>query len=161
MSEMPPLFTGEFPRAIDERFRLSIPGELLAGLGGDGADCLLTKERPGCLSLWNAAEWQTKFDARVNLIRAKLQAGRLDDRLPGLQQWGRLLSTRQRSVQLAGRGRLLVPEGFREFLRVEPGGDVMVVGAAVCVEIWHPQRWLEYLERSLPKYRRWFARLSR
>lgn len=161
MPETPALLTGEFSRAIDERFRVSIPAELLVGLGGDGADCLLTKERPGCISLWNATAWQAKFDNRVAVVNAKLQTGQLDDRLAGLQHWGRLLSTRQRTVQLAGRGRLLIPEGFREFLRVEPGGEVMIVGAAVCVEIWHPARWLEYLERNLPKFRRWFARLSR
>lgn len=158
---MPTLLSGEFPRTLDERFRLSIPAELLAGLGGDGAECLLTKERPGCLSLWNAAAWQTKFDARVDLIRAKMQAGRLDDQLASVQRLGRLMSTRQRSVQLAGRGRLLVPDGFREFLCVEPNGEVLIIGAAVCVELWHPQRWLEYLERNLPKFRRWFDRLSK
>ncbi|MBL8829403.1 MAG: division/cell wall cluster transcriptional repressor MraZ, partial [Planctomycetaceae bacterium] len=131
MPETPELLTGEFSRAIDERFRLSIPPELLGGLGGDGVECLLTKERPGCISVWNAARWQAKFDGRIAVVNAKLHAGQLDDRLTGLQQWGRLLSTRQRTVQLAGRGRLLIPEGFREFLRVEPGGEVMIVGAAV------------------------------
>ncbi len=57
-----------------------------------------------------------------------------------VQMLGRLLSSRHRTVELAGRGRLLVPEGFREFLKVEAGGDVMVVGAGVCVEIWNPAR---------------------
>ena len=41
---------------------------------------------------------------------------------------GRLLSTRHRTVQLAGRGRLLIPEGFREFLGVEPNGEALFWG---------------------------------
>ena len=63
-------------------------------------------------------------------------------------------------MQLAGRGRLLIPEGFREFLGVEPDGEVMVVGAAVCIEIWNPPEWLEYLKVRMPKFRRLFDRLS-
>ena len=73
---------------------------------------------------------------------------------------GRLLSTRHTPITLAGRGRLLLPEGFREFLRVEAGGDVLLVGAAVCLEIWNPVAWLEYLDERMPKFRRLFDRLS-
>jgi MraZ protein len=72
-----------------------------------------------------------------------------------------LLSTRHKAVQIAGRGRLLIPEGFREFLQVEAGGDVVVVGAAVCVEIWQPAAWLSYLSRRMPRFRRLFGKLSR
>jgi MraZ protein len=53
-----------------------------------------------------------------------------------------------------------VPEGFREFLGVEPGGEVIVVGAAVCVELWQPARWLLYLEERMPEFRELFDRLS-
>ncbi len=50
---------GEFQRTFDERYRLSIPTELVVALGIGGEDCILAKERPGCLSLWNAQTWQT------------------------------------------------------------------------------------------------------
>src|SRR5438876_6419 len=129
---------GEFQRTLDERHRLSIPGELLAGLGPEGADCILAKERTGCVSLWSAPTWQAKLDEGVELIKAKMRAGKLEGQLSGVQLLGRLLSTRHKTVQLAGRGRLLLPEGFREFLGVEPNGEVLVIGAAVCIEIWNP-----------------------
>jgi transcriptional regulator MraZ len=151
---------GEFQRTLDERYRLSIPAELIPALGTEAAECVLAKERPGCLSLWNADGWQTKLDQGVALVKAKMRAGKLEGHLAHVQLLGRLLSTRQRRVQLAGRGRLLIPEGFREFLRVEAGGDVLVVGAAVCVEIWNPTLWLAYLERRLPRFRKLFDRLS-
>jgi MraZ protein len=63
-------------------------------------------------------------------------------------------------VQLAGRGRLLIPEGFREFLGVAANGEVMIVGAAVCVEIWNPPAWRAYLESQLPDFQRLFDQLS-
>ena len=135
------LILGESTRTLDRaiacRFRRNWPRRWLP----DGGDCILAKERPGCLSLWNVATWQGRLDAGIQLVETKIEAGRLEGRVEEVQRLGRLLSTRHRQVQLAGRGRLVVPEGFREFLGVEPGGDAMVVGAAVCVEIWHPEKW--------------------
>ncbi len=108
---------GEFSRTLDERFRLSIPTELveplLAGQQGPGrAECILAKQQPGCLSLWPATNWQQRTDAAVTLVEGKLLAGKLHDRLDDVQTLGRLLSTRHRPMQLAGRGRLLIPRGF-------------------------------------------------
>jgi MraZ protein len=124
-------------------------------------DCILAKERPGCLSLWSAPDWQLRLDAGVELVKQKMRMGRLQEQLVEVQMFGRLLSTRHKTAQLAGRGRLLIPEGFREFLGVEPNGEVMVVGAAVCIELWQPAAWVKYLEARMPKFRKLFDRLSK
>ena len=150
---------GEFQRTLDERYRLSIPQELLAQLG-ESATHILAKERPGCLSLWSGDAWQSRLDASLELVRTKMRAGKLEGRLTQVQMLGRLLSSRHRAVELAGRGRLIVPEGFREFLKVQAGGEVAVVGAGVCVEIWNPAAWLSYLESRMPRFRRLFDQLS-
>ena len=159
MSAQPEFIQGEYQRTLDERFRLSLPPELLTQLG-DSSVYILAKERPGCLSLWNTEIWQARLDAGMDLLRGKMRAGKLEGRLSQVQMLGRLLSSRHKSVELAGRGRLLVPEGFREFLKVDAGGEVMIVGAAVCVEIWNPRAWLEYLESRMPRFRRLFDQLS-
>src|SRR5919112_94021 len=103
--------TGEIRRTLDERFRLTRP----------------------------AKQWQARQEAGVALMRQKILAGRMEQRWEDVQRLGRMLSTRSRTVKLANRSRLLIPEGFREFLDVPAGGDVMVVGAVVCVEIWKPE----------------------
>ena len=150
------LILGEFSCTLDERFRLSIPQELAELLTADNPRCILAKERSGCLSLWNAEAWETKLNARIKLLEQKLQADSFgDDRIAQVQLLGRLLSTRHRPVELRGRGRLLIPEGFRTFLGVErdpPDNEVLVVGAAVCVEIWKPAAWLAYLEQRMPRF---------
>jgi MraZ protein len=110
--------------------------------------------------LWNQPQWQGKFTAGLDVIQGKLRAGKLESRLEEVQLLGRLLSTRHTEVALAGRARLLVPEGFRDFLRVESGGEVVLIGATVCLEIWNPTIWLEYLEQRMPKFRRLFDRLT-
>lgn len=152
---------GEHPRTLDERWRVSIPSEFSDLLTVESPDCILAKERPGCLSLWSAPLWQARLDEGMELVKQKMRAGRLQERIVEVQLLGRLLSTRHRTVQLAGRGRLLIPEGFREFLGVEPNGETLIIGAAVCIEIWRPAAWIKYLETRMPKFRRLFDQLSK
>lgn len=160
MSDSQSFILGEFHRTLDERFRVTIPTELMGELKAEDSECFLAKERPGCVSLWNSRHWQAKLDDGIDLVKRKMQSGRLDGRIAQVQLLGRLLSTRHRPVELGARGRLLIPEGFREFLGVEPGGEVLIVGAGVCVEIWNPSRWLNYLEQRMPKFRRLFDKLA-
>ena len=154
------LILGEHTRVLDQRWRVTLPGEWVEQLAGEETRCTLIKERPGCLSLWNAQVWQTRLDAELQVIRSKLEAGKLQGKLPLVQALGRLLSTRQASVQLGKQGRLLVPEGFRPFLKAEPGQSVVLVGAALCVEIWEPACWNAYLARRLPRFSRLVELLS-
>lgn len=147
------LLIGESVRTLDERFRLAIPPELVDPLLAAGPKLVLAKERAGCLSLWSAALWKPRLDAAVDVVRSKLQAGLLAQRMGQVQELGRLLSTRQQTLSLAGRSRLVVPEGFRDFLGVEPGGSLMVVGAAVCVELWQPAAWTAYVTSEMPGFR--------
>ena len=178
LQKSPELFktvlTGEATRTLDERYRLNLPAEFVQALGSEGSkrggsqeettqrggECLLAKERPGCLSLWNREQWEAKQEQTAELVRSKLQSGRLDRQLDQVQKLGRLLSTRQRVIPLAGRGRLVVPEGFRELLGVEPGGTVVVVGAAICVELWHPTAWGEMIGEQMPTFRELFETLA-
>lgn len=160
MSGSQDFLLGEHSRTLDERFRLTLPPELATPLMSVGSDCILAKERLGCLSLWSSALWQKKFDANVELVRSKMQAGKFEGRIDDVQTLGRLLSTRHRDVQLAARGRLSIPEGFREFLQVEPGSEVLVVGAALCVELWQPAAWFRHLEVQMPEFRKLFDQLS-
>lgn len=160
MSQPVGMLIGEFRRTIDERYRLSIPAELAEPLLEGSEEAVLAKERPGCLSLWNVTRWQDKLNSGMSLVQQKIAAGRLDGRVEEVQRLGRLLSTRHTNVPLAGRGRLVVPEGFREFLGVSPGSELFVVGAAVCVELWRPDAWFRYIDEQMPEFRQLFDSLS-
>ncbi len=154
------LLLGEWARSLDERFRLSLPPEWVEVLSRKTGQCVLAKERPGCVSVWNSQQWEKWLADGVTLITGKIRSGRLTGRLDQVQMLGRLLSTRHRTVPIAGRGRLVIPESFRDFLEVEPGGDVLVVGAAVCVELWHPRRWSEHIGAHMPEFRQLFDQLA-
>src|SRR5947207_11537105 len=114
MADADEFLQGEFVRTLDERFRVAIPQELVESLAAGEGQCVLVKERSGCLSLWPRTSWRRRMQATIDLIQAKIRAGRLENRLADVQHLGRLLSTRHKEVQFAGRGRLLIPEGFRE-----------------------------------------------
>jgi MraZ protein len=157
----PTLFlSGEFKRVVDDRYRITLPPELAEPITDKAGDVIIAKERAGCLSLWQAADWQQRIDEGVGLIRQKIQAGRLEQKWGDVQRLGRLLSTRWRTVRLANRSRLVIPEGFREFLDVPCEGEVMLIGAAICVEIWNPQAWLELLRQEMPAFGGLFKELS-
>lgn len=146
------ILIGEHVRTLDDRFRLSLPPEFTRALLASDSVLVLAKERPGCLSLWPAASWTPRLESAIEVLRSKLDAGILSRRTGEVQELGRLLSTRHRGVTLAGRDRLVVPEGFREFLGVEPGGDLLVVGAAVCVELWQPAAWASFIAAEMPGF---------
>ena len=154
------LITGEVKRTIDDRYRLTLPPEMAKVITDENGKTVMVKERAGCVSLWRAADWQKRLDDGIAIIQQKMSAGRMEERWSEVQRLGRLLSTRSRDIQLANRSRVLVPEGFREFLNVQPGGEVMIVGAGICVEIWNPSNWLELLQVEMPEFSPLFKDLS-
>ncbi len=163
MPEQPEIILGEFHCKLDGRYRVSIPGELGQLLKVPSPQYMLAKERPGCISLWNRQVWRAKVDVRVDLAKQKVRAGMHDESIGQVQLLGRLLSTRHENVELDAKDRLLIPKSFREFLGALPGKEgkgLMVVGAAVCVEIWSPPAWIEYLHRRMPSFRKLVNKLA-
>ncbi|RMG35782.1 MAG: division/cell wall cluster transcriptional repressor MraZ [Planctomycetota bacterium] len=152
--------TGETKRILDDRFRLTLPPEFVQAVADEHGEAILAKEQAGCLSLWRISDWQARLDAGVELLKQKIRSGRMEHKWADVQRLGRMLSTRTRRVKLANRSRLSIPEGFREFLEVQPGGEVIVVGAVICVEIWNPAAWLEQLREDLPQFGPLFTALT-
>jgi MraZ protein len=160
MAEVPELFLGEWARSVDERYRLSLPQEWADELVDDKGECVLAKERPGCVSVWQPGAWTEWLNDGMELVASKIRSGRVSDRMDQVQMFGRLLSTRHKTVPIAGRGRIAIPDSFRTFLEVEPGGELLVVGAAVCVEIWNPTRWSTHIGENMSGFRELFDKLA-
>jgi MraZ protein len=151
------MITGEFRRVYDDRHRIALPPELVEHVG---VSCVIAKEREGCLSLWETSVWEKKVGVGLELIEHKLKADVLHGELAKVQRLGRLLATLARPIRLGQRGRLLVPEGFRQFLGVEPNSEVLVIGAGICVEIWQPQSWQAYLRQDIENFNVLFKELA-
>jgi len=152
--------TGEIKRTLDERFRLTLPQDFADTVSTDSGELVVAKERSGCLSLWPVEEWKKRLESGVSLLKQKIDAGRMEQRWGDVQRLGRLLSTRHQEVSLAGRSRLLIPESFRQFLGVNAGEEVIVVGAVICVEIWNPAMWMDVLREEMPEFGDLFKNLT-
>ncbi len=156
----PSFITGEVRRAVDNRFRVTLPTEFAESISDDEGNCVVAKERYGCLSLWRPVDWKQHIDNGVSVLRQKMETGRLQQRWDEVQRLGRLLSTRHQDIQLGNRSRFLVPESFRDFLGVTAGDNVVVVGAVICVEIWNPEAWLSVLKDEMPGFGTLFKTLA-
>ena len=146
------LIRGEFSRTVDDRYRLTLPDEFKDVFKPESGKCVIVKESPGCLSLWEENTWKQHHEARVELVLQRFNLGYLAGNMSELQRFGRLHSSHSQQIQLADRARFLLPEGFRGFLAVEPRKEVVIVGAAVCIEIWNPQKWMTYIEGDMPQF---------
>ena len=152
MPETSKFISGEFSRTIDDRYRLSLPEEFKEVFKPEAGKCVIVKENPGHLSLWEESIWKQQFDSRIEMVRQRYETGYLAGNMHELQRFGRLLSTRYRHIQLTERARFLLPEGFREFLGVEPKQEVMIVGAWHCIEIWNQQKWISCIEGDIQQF---------
>ena len=159
MSATKPIL-GEYVRTLDQRFRLGIPSTFLKILIAQNPQLILAKEQTGCLSLWPENVWRPHIESAVKLVQSTLHAGKLMQRTQEVQELGRLLSTRHKVVSVAERGRLVIPESFRGFLAVEPKSDLIVVGAAVCVELWQPTAWNAFISDEMPMFQKKIDALS-
>lgn len=152
---------GEFQRVLDDRYRLALPPEIAQFIGPDNTEAVLVKERDRCLSLWKLATWNQHFEKYANNLRRQIADNIYESRrIPDVQRAARLLSARYRTVQVGQRSRLLIPDGFRDFLGVPANGEVVIVGAGVCVEFWHPAAWLEYLRADLETFNETFRSVA-
>ncbi|MFZ9088512.1 MAG: division/cell wall cluster transcriptional repressor MraZ [Planctomycetaceae bacterium] len=152
--------TGEFRRTIDDRWRLVLPAEMTQAVAGDDGSLIVAKERAGCISLWRPEDWQKRLESGMELLRQKIDSGRMEQRWSDVQRLGRLLSTRHQTISLAGRSRMLIPEGYRSFLGAESGETVLVVGAVICVEIWQADAWNSVLREEMPDFGDLFRQLT-
>jgi len=155
------LIRGEYVTKMGDRFRLTLPKELTGAIVTQSETaCVLARERFGALSLWNRETWQDRVESGIEIVETKVRGHRLPTQIAEVQQFSRLLSTRSREVTVAERGRLVIPEAFRDFLRVKVGEDCVVVGAGLCIEIWHPETWQEYLKQEIGSFGELFEKLS-
>jgi len=122
-------FRGEYVYRMDGRGRLPLPPRFRGAFAG-GA--VLTQGSPDpCLRLYP----QETYDQQASLYMSE----------PPTRRKGRMIRRaffgRSFEVELDGQGRILVPGRLRQHAGLD--GDVVVVGAAECLEIWSRERWDE------------------
>lgn len=127
------MFTGEYRHAVDGKGRIAVPARFRGQLA-DGA--VVARWLDSCLAIFPMTAWgelATRVgglpmtDPNARLLQRQLFAGAFE-------------------TELDGQGRVLVPQGLREFAGLET--EALVLGSRDHAEIWAPARWTEY-SRSL------------
>ena len=127
------MFTGEYRHAVDGKGRIAVPARFRGQLA-DGA--VVARWLDSCLAIFPMTAWG-ELAARV---------GSLPMVDPNARLLQRQLFSGALETELDGQGRVLVPQGLREFAGLE--AEALVLGSRDHAEIWAPARWTDY-SRSL------------
>lgn len=127
------MFQDAYPYHVDDKGRLKMPAEFVAGLGDSFT---ITKGSGNCLWIRPDADWLPVLE--------RLQSESLvDQRVLTLQRY--FVGSAKR-VSLDSQGRLTLPPVLREYYGIQH--EVMVVGTGPRVEVWARDKWDAY-EASL------------
>ena len=123
------MFTGEYRHTVDEKGRLAVPARFRAQLA-DGA--VVARWLDECLAIFPKPAWED--------LATKVRGLPITD--AGARNFQRYLFAGAFEAELDRQGRVLVPQGLRQFAGL--GGEAVVVGLVDHAEIWAPSRWEDY-----------------
>lgn len=52
-----------------------------------------------------------------------------------------------RSEKITAQGRITIPSPYREYANIGPGGNAIIVGCEIGIEIWNAENWSRELEK--------------
>lgn len=121
-----PVFLGEFEHTIDDKGRVAIPARFREELG---ERFVLTKGFEPCLQAFPRPMWE----------ELALKIDRLPLGSPQARNMRRLLFAPAAEVEVDRQGRILIPQGLREYAGLAE--EVLITGMNTYFELWSGQRW--------------------
>ncbi len=132
------MFYGEYKHSLDKKGRIIVPSKFRQSLTDAFADRLMsTRGLEECIFLFPLPEWKNLEDK----VRALpfMTAG-------SARSFARLLFSGASECIIDKQGRLLIPQGLRDYAHIK--GEVIILGVSNHVEVWARQRWQRYLEKE-------------
>jgi MraZ protein len=126
---------GEFTHNIDLKKRFFIPSEFRIS-----KRWVITAGLEKCLFLFPEEEWEKITHKIKNLPLTKKDA----------RGFLRILLSRARFLSLDSQGRILLPENLFQY--AEMSRCCVIIGMINRLEIWNPEKWEEYSNKSEEKY---------
>jgi MraZ protein len=126
-------FAGIFPRAVDAKRRIAIPKQFRDEFEKPAPrKLIITHGSFECLWILTPI--------RFDQWGARLLENRQDD--PELAAYRRIFYGRAEPSELDRQGRILIPDRLAG--RAAIGNEVLLVGVYDHIQLWNPQRWVEY-----------------
>ena len=124
------MFLGQYQHSLDDKGRLTIPSRFRELLG-EGA--VITQGFDRNLMVMPADKFQQVYD-RINSMS-------LTD--PTVRSLRRMMYANAYPADVDKAGRILVPQGLRQFLGLN--GEASVIGQGDYFEVWSPATWAEQM----------------
>lgn len=124
------MFLGEFEHTVDEKGRVAVPARFRE-TSSEGL--ILTRGFDNCLQAFPRSVWQSLAQRISALSLGNEEARNLR----------RLLFSGASEVELDRQGRILIPQGLREYAGLTD--RVIVAGLNTYFEIWSTERWKQVL----------------
>jgi MraZ protein len=123
------VFTGEYRHSVDGKGRVAVPARFRTQLVGGAFVARWIDE---CLGIFPREAWDA-FAAKVAALPVTNASART---------FSRFIFSGAFEVELDGQGRVVVPQGLREWAGL--GTEAVVVGSRDHIELWEPDRWARY-----------------
>jgi MraZ protein len=129
---------GHFRYAVDHKGRLSLPAKIrkLLARGREGRRFIITKGLDGCLFVYPEEEW-TQIEGKLRELPRFEQKTR---------HFVRQIMSNASQADLDAQGRIAIPQMLLEMAGVRD--EVLIIGALDRLELWDPETFRKYNEKS-------------
>lgn len=134
------LFTGTYPRSLDDKQRLALPKRLRDALGTGNPVVYITPGTDGSLALYS----EEAFSRLGNQLAQGSPAAQ------DTRAFSRLFYAQAQAVEVDSQGRIRIPAELRTLAGLVH--EVMLLGVRDHMELWDKTRWEEYLQGQQPRY---------
>ncbi len=126
-------FRGEFAQRVDDKARLAIPSAYRTALevAGDKQLILVRSVLGRCIAAWPLRDWQAYEDKILALPPSD----------PTVMKLLRFQVSGNTLVEPDSHGRVVLPPTLRQYARIEPSAEVMVVSTGNRFEVWAKELW--------------------
>ncbi len=135
------LFRGQYTYSVDSKGRLSIPAKLRRHLSPEANDTfVMTQGTATCIDLYPMDQWQHFEQKLIDLNPFNPQEAKFI----------RMILQHATEDKLDSQSRILIPPNLLEYAGIEK--EVLVLGALKKIELWDPNTYKKYLEKSSETY---------
>lgn len=133
-------FQGCSRHSLDDKARLILPKRFLDQVAARDQAFTLTAGPDGCLLLMDQKVWEemaSRF-TRSSIGNKQMRATK------------RFFLGHAEAVQPDKASRIVLPDALRRYAKIDPGFEVVLVGAGSMVEIWAATHWDKLMETEQP-----------
>lgn len=126
------MLIGEYTHTLDPKKRISLPAKFRKDLG---KTVVITYGLDNCVALYPLSTWKNMTEKLSDLSMGQ----------SGSRDFSRFMLSRAQEVDIDSAGRILIPDGHKEYAGLKT--KVVLAGVHNRVELWNEKAWIDYTKR--------------